>query len=290
MKLSVKNEFYKAFHNKWLFLSLGIGTLLSLLSLAVTASFYYERVGYIPIEMIGTNNKMIEARSVYNNWIGGEGMSLSSSLFFLLLPVLATLPFSWSFDYEKRSGYTNNLLIHETRGQYIVSKYFAVFVSGGTAIVLPLILNFLCTLTVFSAPKPDITYLNYYGIFRGNMFCELFYTHPVLFEALYILLIFLFSGTIATLAMSLSVLGLNRFVALIVPIVFFVLLHSSMEFVSNLPLFAGRAVPEYSPLYFLKPRPTRALASSSVIFVELGILVIFTLVCGFIGRRKLENV
>lgn len=290
MRLSIKNELHKAFHNKWFFLSFGIGIFLSLSSLGVTASFYYERLEKIILEQFGVNNVMIEARSVYNNWIGGEGMSLFSSLFFLLLPILAALPFSWSFDYEKRYGYTNNLLIRETRGNYVLAKYISTFISGGVAIALPLIFSFLCTAAVFSAPNPDITFLNYYGIFRNNMFCGLFYTHPILFEALYIFLIFLFSGIIATLPMSLSALGLNRYAALIVPIIFFVLIHSSMEFVSNLSIFVGSNIPEYSPLYFLKPRPTRALANSSVIFIEFGMLTVFTVICGLLGQRRLKNV
>ena len=49
--------------------------------------------------------------SVFNKWIGGEGISLQSALYNMLLPCLAILPYGDSLFCDKKSGYIKNILI-----------------------------------------------------------------------------------------------------------------------------------------------------------------------------------
>lgn len=136
----LKIELGKALKNRMFLITLGIGTGLALLAALYQISYYNQTQAQ---ESSAVINPMIEANTLYNHWMGGEMQSFGAICFFYVLPLLAAIPYGWSYFVEKRSGYTKYLMIKGGKREYFICKYVAVFCSGGLVVLLPLILNFI---------------------------------------------------------------------------------------------------------------------------------------------------
>lgn len=103
------------------------------------------------------------------------------------------------------------------------------------------------------------------------MWADLFYTHPLLYVILYILLDGLFAGIIALFGYALSFYITNPFTAAALPL----LLFWGIDYLSG--LFA-RAIPgtkwryEISPIAYLHPATIRYDSNAFLIIIEAAIL------------------
>ena len=96
---------------------------------------------------IGTLNPQIWLEK----WIGGELVSPQAFFFFLIFPIIAVLPFAASLAFDRSSGYVAQFYIRGQRRNYYTAKYITTFLSGGVAVLIPLVLNIFLTMTVFPA-------------------------------------------------------------------------------------------------------------------------------------------
>lgn len=133
-------------------------------------------------------------------------MSLESFIFFLVLPILAALPFGTSYFSDRKSGFLKNLYMQASRKQYLSAKYTAVFLSGGIAVLVPLLLNLLCSLVLLPNLVPA-TILTQNGINASCAFYELYFTAPLGYIVLFLLLDFIFGGIFACIALAASFLS-----------------------------------------------------------------------------------
>ncbi len=155
--------------------------------------------------------------SLFANWINGGG-GIGQMVFFLVYPLLAAIPFSWSLCREWQGGYTNQLLTRESKRTYLASKYVTVFASGGIAITLPLTVNFVLNAWILPICAPvaamvgggDALYLSY-----------LLFTKPMLYLICTLLTDFCWGGLLACLGMTVSLFFKNTMVALLSPFVIF---------------------------------------------------------------------
>lgn len=205
--------------------------------------------------------------SVFNKWLGGELSSLQSFLYFLLLPVIAVLPFGTSYHLEEKSGTIKNILIRCKRSQYYLSKYIAVFLSGGATVVLPLLVNLGLTSATLPALLPQCM-TGTFPIFSNAMWSEIYYTRPWLYLLLYLILIFIFSGLFSCMALAFSHFLRNGFVIMISPFLVHLFLYT---------LCNTLRLREFSPFNFLSPAQPAGTASFAVICMEglLAFLVTF---------------
>ena len=121
----LKNEFQKLFRAKsfWLLL-LFLTTITS--TVAVTRSFdVVNSVGGIsPAVPRAENGYYTEdndpyAISLYNTWIGSlSGDLFFTTLFYFILPLVSTLPFSFSLLNEMRSGYLRQMSLKKGQIRY----------------------------------------------------------------------------------------------------------------------------------------------------------------------------
>lgn len=122
-------------------------------------------------------NPMITAVSLYCNWLGADVTSFATSAFFFLFPIIAVMPYGWSMAGEIKSGYTKNVISRIPRKVYFFSKYFAAFVSGALAVMIPLLLSFLLMSLVLPALHMENIYP--YGVIgERSMWAELYYSNP----------------------------------------------------------------------------------------------------------------
>lgn len=253
MKRTFLVELHKAICNRYFVITLIIGVLITLFSAGVRIELFFEHeniVNTLTVSESGEISKdpMLGAFSLYNNWVGAEGSSIGHSAFYLLLPMLASLPFSWSWCSEHKSGYELQMIIRTKKRYYHMSKYLVTFLSGMVAIVVPLIINIISVALFIPARTPDPYYDLYYGMSKIALFSELFYSIPVLYMLIYVLMAGIFGGLFAVLALSFSYVVRNRFAVIGFPFLIALVLHYiSFVFAGSL----GKSVGEISPVWFL---------------------------------------
>lgn len=265
----IRLECKKAFKNKYFFISILCGLCFGFISGLYSIERY--RLLLKDLSEIG-GNPMTQAFGLYNCWIGGECGTLGFTCFYTLLPVLAVLPYGWSYCDEKKRGYLKIIKIRTGRLPYIIAKYIATFLSGGTVIVLPLIFNLLFVACFIPAVKPTMIYSLYYPMHYGAIWSDLFFTRPLFFTILYLILDFLFAGFFATLGLTASQYTNNRIASVFIPYFLILALHYGRT------LLYGKVYKEISPLNFLHATSIENVADKWIILIEAIILFIITFV------------
>ena len=269
----LKLELKKAFKNKFFWISVVLGCLITLLSFEHMVNMYYE--GMSAISGNSTDimyDPHIGINTVFNCWIGGEPFSLGSSIYFFVFPLLIALPYGWSYSEERKCGYRRMMIAKTGKKKYYCAKYVAVFLSGGVAMVLPLIFNFWMTLLVVPAILPDVTMNMFYGVFGGSFLAELYYTVPFLYVAIYLFIDFVYCGFLVCICMSVSGIVRQKWGVVLIPFLLLLFVHVITDYIYSDPSVAYK---ELSPLYFLRGVEVRYSFSGSIILLfAIGLLVI----------------
>ena len=269
----LKLELKKAFKNKFFWISVVLGCLITLLSFEHMVNMYYE--GMSAISGNSTDiiyDPHIGINTVFNCWIGGEPFSLGSSIYFFVFPLLIALPYGWSYSEERKCGYRRMMITKTGKKKYYCAKYVAVFLSGGVAMVLPLIFNFWMTLLVVPAILPDVTMNMFYGVFGGSFLAELYYTVPFLYVAIYLFIDFVYCGFLVCICMAVSGIVRQKWGVVLIPFLLLLFVHVITDYIYSDPSVAYK---ELSPLYFLRGIEVRYSFSGSIILLfAIGLLVI----------------
>jgi hypothetical protein len=269
----LKLELKKAFKNKFFWISVVLGCLITLLSFEHMVNMYYE--GMSAISGNSTDiiyDPHIGINTVFNCWIGGEPFSLGSSIYFFVFPLLIALPYGWSYSEERKCGYRRMMITKTGKKKYYCAKYVAVILSGGVAMVLPLIFNFWMTLLVVPAILPDVTMNMFYGVFGGSFLAELYYTVPFLYVAIYLFIDFVYCGFLVCICMAVSGIVRQKWGVVLIPFLLLLFVHVITDYIYSDPSVAYK---ELSPLYFLRGVEVRYSFSGSIILLfAIGLLVI----------------
>ena len=269
----LKLELKKAFKNKFFWISVVLGCLITLLSFEHMVNMYYE--GMSAISGNSTDiiyDPHIGINTVFNCWIGGEPFSLGSSIYFFVFPLLIALPYGWSYSEERKCGSRRMMITKTAKKKYYCAKYVAVFLSGGVAMVLPLIFNFWMTLLVVPAILPDVTMNMFYGVFGGSFLAELYYTVPFLYVAIYLFIDFVYCGFLVCICMAVSGIVRQKWGVVLIPFLLLLFVHVITDYIYSDPSVAYK---ELSPLYFLRGVEVRYSFSGSIILLfAIGLLVI----------------
>ena len=269
----LKLELKKAFKNKFFWISVVLGCLITLLSFEHMVNMYYE--GMSAISGNSTDiiyDPHIGINTVFNCWIGGEPFSLGSSIYFFVFPLLIALPYGWSYSEERKCGYRRMMITKTGKKKYYCAKYVAVFLSGGVAMVLPLIFNFWMTLLVVPAILPDVTMNMFYGVFGGSFLAELYYTVPFLYVTIYLFIDFVYCGFLVCICMAVSGIVRQKWGVVLIPFLLLLFVHVITDYIYSDPSVAYK---ELSPLYFLRGVEVRYSFSGSIILLfAIGLLVI----------------
>lgn len=161
----------------------------------------------------------------FTNWIGSHNIFLQQNIFYLILPILATLPFGGSLFSDINGGYIKSICTRVKKSNYLVAKYIAVFVSGGSAVVMPMLFSFVLSSAFLPTMLPEASYA-YTNIASLHKWAGLFFTYPFLYLLLYLALTFVFAGLTACMALAVSYFSYKSFLTLIFP--FFVYIFSSL--------------------------------------------------------------
>lgn len=261
----LKKELKKAIKNKFFITTLIIAILFALFSAWYKIESFLNSESYF-----NTGNPMTQGLSLFNHWIGGEHSSLGFTLFYTFLPILAVLPYGWSYFMENKAGYVKTVVIRSGKWKYFLSKYIAVFTAGGLVILIPLIINLVIVASFVPAIIPSKMYPLYYAVIHGSLWSKLFYTYPILFVVLYLVLNFTFAGLFATMSLAISFFIKNRIAILLMPFFLIFILHYSRRFLGY------KFYHEISPLNYLHATNLENPANVWIVLVQGLFIFILT--------------
>ncbi|MDR0514817.1 MAG: hypothetical protein LBG81_06630 [Coriobacteriaceae bacterium] len=280
MRNMIKTELGKATRNFWFLVALLVGCALALTSAINNVNVFEETL--IGAAYLGEHKWWdMSSSSVFKYWIVTDFIQPATFLFFLLLPLLAVLPYAWSYGVEKKSGYALNVLARTSRKSYLFAKFLAVFISGGLVITIPIVLNFVFLACIMPARLPDIYGIIFFGINERSLFSSFFYTNPLVYCLLFIGLNFFFAGLWAMFTSALSFYLKNRVVVTIAPFLFLLF----VKFLHDNVLL-GILRTEITPFAFLRGTGTNYSADIAIVSLILLFLLGFTLVLAWQNRKK----
>lgn len=212
MKNVLKEELKRAIYSRGMLIAILMGCAISVSQLFGRPYECY----LINQEMDFSSYPMNYPATVVDLWLEGDVISLESFLFFLILPLLATLPFGTSYFTDKSNGYIKDIYMRTPRKKYLMAKYIATFFSGGMAVVVPLLVNLVGCMMLLPNLLPQ-------GISPGNliqpkmMFCEILYYDPTIYMLSFIIIDFILAGIFACLGLTSSFITDYKIVVLICP-------------------------------------------------------------------------
>lgn len=215
----------------------------------------------------------VYAISLYNVWIGSiSGDLFFTTIFYFILPLAATLPFSFSLSDESKSGYLRQMTLKKGQMRYYFAKYIVTFTSGFLLAAIPLLINVIITACYIPAYKPDPLEQLYSGQYYGQYLANIFYSEPFAFMIIFILIPGLFCGLWADLSMCLSFFIKNKFFVVIIPYLF---LFFEKAFFDS--LFSNRIALDLSPFYFMRGESSGNIVIVTIILITmLGVTLFIT--------------
>lgn len=271
-KRVLRYEIHRAFHNPLFWLTVFVGILIGLPELFRQAS-----IMLVPAEeeaaFMAQESQYFPSNSVYYLWIGAMG-SVSQSLYYQVLPLLAVTPYALSGLTDQKSGYVRTMVLRAGKKAYYRAKYLAVFLSGGAAVTLPLLVNFM--LTACYAPMTPTNPYSIWGLVYDRFGAHLYYEAPFLYVLFFMLVTFLFGGLLAALALSIS--RVTDFVLTVWLTPFLLTLMISYVAV-------GTAKYEWM-LFYLLTCGREAIFDPAAAVVEGGCLLLITVLLWFGGRGR----
>lgn len=191
-------ELWKAFHNTYFWIAMGVG--LIIVYFDVRENYYsIPNITQTLLESIemGLPISGFQGCSLFLWWISSS-MNEYSSLFYQLFPILAAMPFGWSFSMERRNGLMVQYAIRSGRSMSLFSKFCAVFISGGLVVSVPVLVDLL--LNALICPSESLLFFNPITmIFSKTFLSNLFFTHPWIWSFIWCTVDFIWGGASAVL-------------------------------------------------------------------------------------------
>jgi len=167
-----------------------------MITMAISVAFSVTFSVYMFLYQINKNDVAV-FKDIYTNWLSVSNGSIIQTIFFILLPLLIVFPFGTSFFTDIEQGYLKNIYTRVDRHKYLVSKYFAVFVSGGSVAVVPMATSFVGALLYTMIYEDGIYSLDYN---LSGFFVE----QPIIYSLVYLLLMFLFFGSLTCMSLPIT--------------------------------------------------------------------------------------
>ena len=179
--------------------------------------------------------------SFYDIWIVAH-MDSTTIYFFYFIGIIVALPYGISYYNDKKSGYIKNICNRVSKRLYLNAKYLAVFISGGIAGAVPIIVDFLFVRIITPVDCFEtIENSSLNGITEWHAFIL---DHPYISISIFCFMWFIFSGVLSSISLMVSAVSNNFFLIQLAP--FFV-----MMIMFYMPTFFGNEISRFMPFYFL---------------------------------------
>lgn len=196
------DELRRAVFNKGMFISFIIAIVLNCIILKNYYSFsFYER--FI--------KPWYESPSIISDGLYGGTVEwwtlLRATPYYVysmyIFPMLAVFPYGSRLFFEKRTGQLKNQLIRQSRVRYAMKKYISIYVSGGIAVTLPLLVSLMVTYVVW--PYHKTSQVNAF-LANPDWFKKLYFSHTWAFILLTLFAWFIYGGILVSISIMFSMI------------------------------------------------------------------------------------
>lgn len=195
---SVKTELWKSTHNPMFYAALVIGLGIALINVLENKLTGDElRPLILSGDHVGSRSPW--GFSLFLLWMPLNPTSYGTLLYSLVWPILAAMPYGWSYLRERAGGLYLQTTVRAGRTTNYLAKYAAVFVSGGLAAAFPVLCNLLASAMICPYVLPSI--MNSVQIADGYFLSELYFTAPWAYALLWCGVVFLLGGAAAGLCL-----------------------------------------------------------------------------------------
>ena len=227
MGIAIRNEIYKMYKNKFLWVGMMITFIIMMGELFFSYSQFCNMSKAAEVYQNGMHYPYVLSRF----WIGGDLASVYNKIYYLLLPIFAVLPFSVTYYIEMCTGYIKNICTRIKKKHYIFAKYIVAFIGGGLGVSIPLLFN-LWTSALYSVNYPQAVALMITPIGNKSLFADIFLKKPLLYIFIYIGIAFVYGGIFSVMSMAVVYLCKNIFVYVTFPFImnmsaYYILLNTS---------------------------------------------------------------
>lgn len=279
MNKLLKVEMYRVFNSKTLYISIAIGFLCCIWLLfeqLYDLEIYQEQILIYGTDKIG----LYYPKSVYNQFIGLDYYHKQPQILYILFPILASLPFSTSYCFDKNNGYIKNIFSREDRKYYFLAKFISVFASGFVTVCSILLFSLIITMMFFPLLPPEIITAEFTPNSTDAMFFEIFQNRPMLYVLIYILIDGIYFGLIATIPLAISTF---------ININFVIFISGTIVYYFFSYLMSAFKLYTYSPSIFLIPgQPFYGISFAPIIIQILLIILLVFLI--FIKKEGKKDV
>lgn len=223
-------ECKRALGNRWFVFSLVLSVGISVAAAIVNVAAYLQLEDIYLTYHFEDRYTYISSYSSYTKWIATDHISAAVELFFVLIPLLVTMGYSWSFASDWQSGYIEQMVCRISRHRYYLAKYAATFVSGFLIIAIPLIVNFLICACFIPSYTPDPFDAQYIPVSQTELLGSLFYSMPQAYVALRIVVDGTLCGLWTACVLALSTGLRNRAALIALPYIVLLLLKHVGEY------------------------------------------------------------
>lgn len=191
--------------NPWFWLSLAAGCALALFS-AYEDSIVFNNTLDLALEYWDESDVLYSAASCFHFWMLVNSYELASGIFRMVWPLLAALPYAWSWHAEIKSGLLDQQYARADRRACLAAKLLATFYSGAVAVALPALVSLIACACFAPATPVWVSDLIYVGVTSSAPLSQLFYSAPLAFCLVWTLIVGCVAGLWATTVASLAVL------------------------------------------------------------------------------------
>lgn len=279
---ALRAELRKAFVNPWFVVCILIGIGFAVVESTQVIPFRLEQVRMNELTIdyqFGGNSP----NSSYINNMLIDPICSAAQIFFVVSPLLIALANSWSLSTEMKSGYTNLVLMHESKETYFASKWLATFVAGGVVCAVPLLASFIISCCFLPAYPIDIYDWTYVPMDYSRFMGSLFYENPLLFTVARISLDFVMAGIWAAFVQSISLLVDNRITLLVGSFVAMLALNSGSQMLYSLLEVQG---PALTLMTYLQGCAYALNVWPSAMALEMGMLAVLSIALPWAMRKR----
>lgn len=235
---TIKMEIKRSFKSKGLMISIIAGIICILYK---NIDFYIKLKDYYDIFPKGSIYEGLNKQTFYSQWIVGNFSNASTMYMFYFFGLIVAIPFGASYYLDKKNGYIKNICVRTGKKTYLKAKFVAVFVSGGIAVCIPLLLDFL--FSKIWIPH-DFVYMPF-TILNTKSEWGIFVINHLYISAFMIFAVwFVFGGALATVSLMISIIAEDYFTIQLTP--FFLML-----ILIYFPNFVSAGSQKFFPYYFL---------------------------------------
>lgn len=270
-------ELKKALHGKNFWVSLSVGCLLTIFH-AIWVADYLNTSFVQRIEENGKNAYFIANPSFMQGWIGMDVFSAYGNLFYVVIfPLLAALPYATSIYHERKLGYDKQMIVRCGKKRYFFVKYLTTFIVAGIAVTVPAVLSLGIAMTYLPL-IPMESFMYQTGV--SLLWVNIFYSKPLLYVILYMMVDFAVAGTLGIVSLSFTFFAKSNYMILILPTIMNLLFAESLSSAPN----ALRQLISYLPYAYAHPGQI-AYYSGWHICVSLVVLTMVSCGCAWYQIR-----